>query len=190
MQPSKVVEGINEKNPKAQLWVQETFFFRILNTVRKITHGSRESEDITRDVFISLWETPKHFKSVPRIYAFVYRIAVNESISHNKKREIERRHSENVNTYYLNLEEKNRKNAETDERFNYIMTKAIEVLPRQQKRVFLMAYVDRLSNKQIAKKLGSSVRTVETQKSDAYRTLKIEAMKDGRLYMFMLSFML
>jgi RNA polymerase sigma-70 factor (ECF subfamily) len=190
MQPLKVVEGINGKDPTAQLWVQDAFFFRLLNTVKKFTHGSPESEDILMGVFICLWETSDTFKSVRGIYRFLYRIAERESLKHKKDREIEKRHSENLNTHFLNLEEKSRKNAEINDRFNYIMSKAIEVLPRRQKQVFLMAYRDLKSNEQIAKQLGSSIRTIETQKSHAYRTLKIEARKDGMFYMFMLSFVL
>jgi RNA polymerase sigma-70 factor (ECF subfamily) len=190
MQPLKVVEGINERNPKVQLWVRDTFFFRIFITVKKITRGSQESEEITRDVFTSFLEHPGPFKSVPHIYKFLYTTARNKSLNHNEKLDIKKRHADGLKSYYQKLEAENRKNAEANDQFNYLVCKAIEILPRQQKQVFLLYYVNRLKNIQIAKRLGMSKRTVETQKTNAHRNLKIEVRKDGMHYIFILSFSL
>jgi RNA polymerase sigma-70 factor (ECF subfamily) len=184
MQPLTVVEGINNRNPDAQTWVYETFFTRILNTVKKITHGSPDAYDITSDVFIILMTHDEPFETVPKIYEFAYSTAVKKSINHNKKQNIRQSHTEEVKNHFKNIEEQNRKNAESDDHFNHLMYLAEESLPRQCKQVFLLHYNDHLKNPQIAEKLGISKRTVETHMTKAYQILRIEFRKDGDRYIF------
>jgi RNA polymerase sigma factor (sigma-70 family) len=190
MQPLTVVEGINEKDPKVFEWVFYAFFPQILNTVRKTTGGSVLSEDITTDVFVALWEHDKFFETLPAISQFLYRVAINKSVNDNKKRNTAERHAEGVKTHYLNIEEQNRENAETDDRFKRIMYEEVEKLPRVTKRAFKLYYIYGLKNDQIARKMSITKRTAETHKTNAHKFLKIEVKKNGRYFIFILSFIL
>ena len=190
MQPLTVVEGINNRDPEAQAWVYETFYTRILNTVKRITGGSPYSYDITSDVFVILITHEEPFESVPKIYEFAYITATNKSINHNKDRDKKKSHADDVKTHFQNIEEKNRENAEADDHFNHLMYLASEILPRQCKQVFQLSYIYRMKNAQIAEKLGSSKRTVETQKTRAYQLLRIEIRKNGKRYIFSITLIL
>lgn len=169
-----------------QKWVFETFFTRILNTVKKITNDSPNSGDITTDVFAVLFTQSKPFESFRNIYQYAYRTATNMSIDHNKERKRNDAQNDEVDIiyHYQNIARKNRENAETDDRFSHLMYLAEETLPRQCKQVFLLHYNDHLKNAQIAEKLGITKRTVETHMTTAYRILRIEVRKDGDRYIF------
>jgi RNA polymerase sigma-70 factor (ECF subfamily) len=190
MQPLTVVEGINNRDPEAQTWVYETFFTRILNTVKRITHGSPDSHDITSDVFVIIMTHTEPFESVPKIYEFAYSIAEKKSINHNKKQNKIENHAGSLINHFENIEEKNRKNAETDDQYNHMMYLASETLPRQCKQVFQLHYIYRLKNAQIAKKLGITKRTVETHMTKAYQILRIEVKKNGKRYIFSITLIL
>ena len=190
MQPLTVVEGINAKDPKIQTWVYETFFPRILNQVKKITHGSSYADDITEDVFVVLLTHEKPFESYRKIYQFAYRTATNLSIDHNKDRDDVKNHEAGIIDHFKNIEEQNRENAEIEDQYNQVMYVAGETLPRQCKQVFQQHYIYRLKNEQIGKKFGISKRTVETHMTKGYQTLRIEVKKKGKLYIFSITLIL
>ena len=190
MQPLTVVEGINNRDPVAQKWVFETFHTRILNRVKRVTGGSPYADDITSEVFAILMRQTKPFESVPKIYQFAYATANNKSINHNNDQNKKKRHAADVINHIENIEEQNRENAEIDDHYNHLMYLANEILPRQCKQVFQLSYIYRMKNAQIAKKLGSSKRTVETQMTRAYQILRIEVRKKGKRYIFSITLIL
>ena len=192
MQPQVVVDGFNQnpKDTKIWNWVYKTYFPQILNTVRKTTGGSPYSEDITTDVFVVLWQEIGPFETVPGILEFLNTVAVRKSLNENRKQETADRHAEGVKTFYLNIEERNRENAEIDDHYNHVMYVDVEKLPRVRKRVFKLSYIERLTNEQIALKQGISKRTVETHMTHAYRFLRIEVKKSGGYFTFTLFFIL
>ena len=135
MQPLEVVEGFNKipKDTKVWNWVYGTYFPQILNTVRKTTGGSPYSEDITTDVFVVLWQETGPLNTVPGILQFLNTIAIRKSLNENRKQDTAERHAEGVRRYYLNIEERNRENAEIDDHYNHLMYVDVEKLPRVSK---------------------------------------------------------
>ena len=192
MQPLEVLEGFNKipKDTKVWNWVYGTYFPQILNTVRKTTGGSPYSEDITTDVFVVLWQETGPFITVPGILEFLNTVAVRKSLNENRKQDTAERHAEGVRRYYLNIEERNRENAEIDDHYNHLMYVDVEKLPRVRKLVFKLSYFEKLTNEQIALKQGISKRTVETHMTQAYRFLRIEVKKSGGYFTFTLFFVL
>jgi RNA polymerase sigma-70 factor (ECF subfamily) len=190
MQPLTVVEGINAKDPKVQTWVYETFFPRILNQVKKVTHGSLYSDDIAEDVFVVLLTHERPFESYRKIYQFAYRTATNMSIDHNNDRDDFKNNEAGIIEHFKNIEEQNRENAEIEDQYNQVMYVAGETLPRQCKQVFQHSYLYKLKNEQIGKKFGISKRTVETHMSKAYQVLRIEVRKDGERFIFSITLIL
>ena len=56
---------------------------------------------------------------------------------------------EGVKEHFLNIEEQNRENAETEDHYNRVMYVAGEKLPRVHRYIFQLPYIDRLKNEQI-----------------------------------------
>jgi RNA polymerase sigma-70 factor, ECF subfamily len=190
MLPQKVVAGFNRREDPAIVWIYEAYFTRILNTVKKTTRGSSDAYDLTQDVFLALLEYPGQFTSTRKIYQYLYRAASFNSQDHLKHQEVVKNNAPHISNYYKDLPDQNRKNAEINDRFNHLMYLATEKLPRVSKQVFLLFYTKNQKNKQIAKTLGISEKTVETHKTYAYRMLKLEVKKSGNSYMFTLTLLL
>jgi RNA polymerase sigma-70 factor, ECF subfamily len=188
MQPDLVVDGINHKDNIVRQWVYDTYFPETLNVVKKITRGSPYSEDLTKEVFLVLMEQPGTFETLSQISQFLNTTARNLSTHHNTDRDVEKRHADGLYEHYMNIEDQNIKNAESDNYFKRLMCEEIEKLPRVARYVFKLSYLEGLKNGQIARKLGISKRTVETHKSYGYKFLRIEVKKSGRYFIFTLSF--
>ncbi|MDP9040391.1 MAG: sigma-70 family RNA polymerase sigma factor [Bacteroidota bacterium] len=190
MLPQKVVAGFNRKEDKAFTWIYESYFTRILNTVKKFTLDSSEAFDLTQDVFLVLWEYQGQFDSLRKIYQYLYRTATNDFQDHKKKKSTAKNNEAYVTEYYQNLEDQSRINAESSDQFNHLMYLANEKLPPVCKQVFLLYYTKNQRNKQIAKILGIKNKTVESHKTYAYKMLKLEVKKSGNTYMFTLTLLL
>lgn len=137
-------------------------------------------EDLAQNVFIRFWEKRHQIKVTSSVKAYLNRMAINEAIGYlrkNKKWDIEEvtpntptQSASSVEEQYLHTE------LETK------ITNAIDSLPPKCRAVFQMSRFDDLTYREIAEKLGISIKTVENQMGKALRVLRTK-MK-GYLHIF------
>lgn len=137
-------------------------------------------EDLAQNVFIRFWEKRNQIKVTSSVKAYLNRMAINEAIGYlrkNKKWDIEEvtpntptQSASSVEEQYLHTE------LETK------ITNAIDSLPPKCRAVFQMSRFDDLTYREIAEKLGISIKTVENQMGKALRVLRTK-MK-GYLHIF------
>ncbi len=58
----------------------------VYNLALKIVKDSEDAEDITQSVFVKAYEKLDTYNPVYKFFSWVYRIALNESLSHTKRR--------------------------------------------------------------------------------------------------------
>jgi len=58
----------------------------IYNVAIRISGDYDDAEDITQSVFIKVWEKLDTYKPKFKFYSWIYRMAINESLNHIKKR--------------------------------------------------------------------------------------------------------
>jgi len=131
-------------------------------------------EDLAQNVFIRLWEKRHKINITSSLGAYLRRMAINEALGHlrkNKNVHIEKltpitpqKETENTETNYLHQELQEQ------------IAAAIDTLPPKCRRVFQLSRYEGLTYREIAEKLGISVKTVENQMGKALRVLR-EKMK-------------
>jgi len=167
---------------KKEVKAYEELFFkyhgRLVLFALKFTGDLQSAKDIVQDTFLNLWEKVDNINLSPKAYLF--QSVKNNSL--NYKRHLKKGASvrdelsfkinaiENLayfdfsDPYYSLLElEMKEKIQET-----------IESLPPKCLQVFNMSRKDYLQNKEIAKKLGVSVKAVEKHISKALSVLRLE----------------
>jgi len=124
--------------------------------IRRMVIIHEDADDLTQDTFIKVWQNLSHFNRQSKFYTWIYRIAVNETITFlNKKKRF----------YYLPLihyEESLANSLKADPLFNgdkieLLLQKAILTLPQKQRLVFNMKYYDNMKYEDMSKILGTSV---------------------------------
>ena len=134
--------------------------------------GSRAiAEELVQDVFLRVWERRESLDSQQSITGYLYRAARNQASNHLKHRGLADR-SRHAIVLSLRPAE-----TATDEeaRFNEIAgvaQEAIDELPTRCREIFLLSRHAELSYAEIARLLGLSVKTVETQMGRALKTLR------------------
>lgn len=59
----------------------------VFNVVLNMVQHFEEAEEITQDVFVDVYRKPDSFRGEAQVSTWLYRIAVNKSIDHLRKRQ-------------------------------------------------------------------------------------------------------
>ena len=129
---------------------------RIYYFVRRMVVNHDDADDVVQNIFIKVWNNLGSFREDSKLYTWLYRIAVNESLSFLKSKKL--RSFLSLSTVETEL----LKSARSDEYFdgNEIqkrLREAILRLPNKQQLVFNMRYFDEMSYDEISEVLGTSV---------------------------------
>jgi RNA polymerase sigma-70 factor (family 1) len=119
-------------------------------TYVKSTH---QAQDIVQEVFIKIWQSRKQLPKVERFDSFLFIIARNHIVSELRKKTILPLHDD-----ALNVEEKNYlpDKALSQKNLAALIARAIELLPQQQKKAYLLSRDMGLSHEEIAENMQVS----------------------------------
>ena len=116
---------------------------RLYWQIRKMVLSHDDANDILQDVFIKAWTNIDNFRGESKLTTWLYRIAINESITFlNKKRNQNNISVDDEDSFLLNT-------LEGDEYFDgdeaqKLLQQAILTLPEKQRLVFQMKYFDEM----------------------------------------------
>jgi RNA polymerase sigma-70 factor (ECF subfamily) len=136
----------------------EAYQERVYWKVRKIVIDHEDANDVTQDVFIKIWQNLDKFRADSKLYTWIYRIAVNESLTFIQKKRKKNQISLEDNQLLVNSFDKGVKSGYIDgEEIELKLQKAILQLPDKQRLVFDMRYFDKLSYEDISEITGTTV---------------------------------
>jgi RNA polymerase sigma-70 factor (family 1) len=183
-----LLQQVAKGNKKAFETIYNRHYISIFYFARRFVADQKAAEDITTETFLKLWERRAHFSGQEGIRAFLHTAAKNACLNHLRSETRQSTHHREL-AYLLNQAGA----AELDEQqitariYQYIYTE-IEKLPAQVKKVFKMAYIEGLSNQEIADRLEINNQSVRNHKANALRSLRV-ALWDKDLYEVMLVFL-
>ena len=148
----------------------------VYNTVLGIVQQQEDAEEITQDVFLKVYEALENFRGDSQLKTWIYKIAVNKSLDHTRKRK----------KFFWRLfgEEKEEKNFNAIPDFDHpgvsvsrkedaaMLFKALNLLPPQQKAAFVLQKLEAQSVKEIAAILDVSEKAAESLLSRANKSLQ------------------
>lgn len=138
----------------------------------RYTENLDDAEDIVQQAFSDVWEKLTGGTPVQNLKAYMYQAVRNRSLSLIANRQAHCEAAELTDLEDLTEEERIIR-SERDAR----LWTAIDHLPTEQKRIFLLSKRDGLTYQEIATELGISIKTVEHQISKALKTLRETAIK-------------
>lgn len=144
---------------------------RVYWQVRRIVIDHDDSNDVVQNVFIKVWKNLENFKEASRLYTWLYRIAVNESLTFLKqKRALLFVPFEKVE-YGLS-----RKLADDNyfkgEEIQKKLQQAILTLPEKQRIVFNMKYFEDMKYDDMAEVLDTSVGALKASYHHAVKKIE------------------
>jgi RNA polymerase sigma-70 factor (ECF subfamily) len=142
-----------------------------------------EADDLTQEVFIKLYDSINSFRGDSKFYTYIYKMAMNHSLNHLKKRHImfSKKGDFSKEIYNLKSDEKN-----SDEIYDsYNKTKNLEeailTLPDQQRAVFNLRYYENLTYEEISNILNKSIGGLKANYFHAIKKIE-EHLKKKRIF--------
>ena len=129
---------------------------RLYWQIRKMVVSHEDADDLLQNTFLKAWNSIELFRGDAKLSTWLYRIAINESITFlNKERQKNNVSIDDDDSFLLN-------NIETDPWFDgdelqLKLQRAIARLPEKQRIVFNMRYFDEMKYEEISEILGTSV---------------------------------
>ena len=137
--------------------------------VYRLTESAELTEEIVQDVFLKIWMSREALVEVNQFSAYLFVVSKNQAL--NALRKIAR---ERVRQQAWVQENGPAETGDDRQGYYYsLIDKAIEQLPAQQQKVYLLSRHERLKHREIAERMGISSETVKK-----YMQLAIASISD------------
>jgi RNA polymerase sigma factor (sigma-70 family) len=143
---------------------------RVYWQVRRIVIDHDDANDVVQNVFIKVWKNLENFKEASRLYTWLYRIAVNESLTFLKQKraplfvpfeKVERGLTRKIDDNYFKGDEIEKK-----------LQQAILTLPEKQRIVFNMKYFEDMKYDDMSEVLDTSVGALKASYHHAVKKIE------------------
>jgi RNA polymerase sigma-70 factor (ECF subfamily) len=126
------------------------------------------------DIFAILFAGHGRFANRESIRSLLNQIGVNHCLNYLKKREKKTKRTTEFIDESMVPDDRTVERAEDRATCYSLVYRAIQKLPDDKRRFFLLSFKEDLSNQQLAERLGISVQTVANKKTIILKTLKDE----------------
>lgn len=153
----------------------KTYYAPLCLFVRQYISDLDEGEEIVQGFFLKLWEDRNKIIIATTVRSYLYGAIKNRCLNYIKHQKIKQQHvSEVLNT---NASEKHASNFFMEVDLMKKIEASIDSLPPRRKEIFVLSREQGLKYREIAEKLGISIKTVEAQMGQALKDLR-EKLKD------------
>ena len=168
---SNLLERIAQRDERAFRSVYESYYPKIYTYALRYLKSETDAEEVVHEVFLKLWLRDAHALPVKNLGQYLQTITRNRSLDILRRKVLENRsdlatavtwhedHNETEELIILNDTKK-------------VLENGVELLPAQQKQVYLLCREEGLKYEQVAERLNISPATVHTHMKLALKFLR------------------
>ena len=145
------------------------YFPKLLGFVFKMTKTRHTAEELVQEVFVKLWQ--KREDEIQNLGGWLHTVASNLTINYLRRLARENRLYSEMKASTILYTESTKETIEFHESVA-LFEKALEKLPPQQKKVYIMTHKEGLSRDEIAEKLDVSPNTVKNHLLQATKEIR------------------
>ncbi|MBU2997088.1 sigma-70 family RNA polymerase sigma factor [Cellulophaga baltica] len=168
---NKLLQKIAEGDQKALHSLYHLYNKKVYNTALGYLQNVEESEEITQDVFLTVFNKACSFKGNSKVSTWIYRITINKSLNQLEKRNRRPTSDRELKEHYKIDFEHPGVLLEHKEKSKYLFA-VIDTLAEKQKTAFILSYVENLPRQEVADIMNTSLKSVESLLQRAKSNLK------------------
>jgi RNA polymerase sigma-70 factor (family 1) len=130
-----------------------------------------EAEDVVQQVFVKFWEQSATLELQYSPKSYLYKMVYNRCLNNIRNAQVQEKYKK-YNA--LQLEKGHESHPVIADELSERIKNALQILPKECRRVFEMSRFEELKYREIAEKLGISIKTVETQMGKALKLMRVE----------------
>ena len=168
-----LIQKLQEGNQEIWKELVNKYSDRLFTYALSLSFDHSIASDIVQQVFISFYEFRYKLNPKYSIESFLYKSTYNKFITeYHKNKSLTRLHEQ----YYYILEQNLNNNSDEDlSKSVDLMNSLIHDLPEKTKMIFCLKKINGLTNKEIARHNGISLKTVEAHITKAFKLLREKA---------------
>ena len=165
---NRMVEGDKE----AFKFFFEKYYTDLCNLMNFYLHNPEISEEIVQDIFVYFWEKKENIEIKSSVKSYLIKASKNKGLNYFRNEKIRLNIQEKLVKINGNYFDELPENSFDAQQLRELIDKSVNSLPPKCREIFILAKKKELSYKDIAKKLGISVKTVENQMGKALKILR------------------
>lgn len=174
---------LTEGNLDAYRFLFDHYFTDLCNFLLIYLHSKELAEDIALDIFAFIWEKRQRQIIKTEFKSFLFSAAKNKAITLYRKENKKIFTSIDISESFMPIDSSAQFTIENNE-LRDLINEAILKLPPKSRQVYLMAWEENMSYKEIAVQLGLSIKTIENHIGIALHKLR-ESLKPYYKQLFM-----
>ena len=179
MNEDDLIERIRADDPLAFKDLFDSNVTLVYNVCFRMLSNQHDAEDVTQEVFLEAYKSLKRFRFESKLSTWLYRIAVNRSLNHQRTKKLNRWLFLGFSASEVGMDSHDFPSASEDnpdgvmekKDTERIVQKAIAKLPERQRTALLLHRYEELPYQDIAKIMNVSVASVESLLHRAKQTL-------------------
>lgn len=165
----QTIQSLRQGNHKAFEIVFKSYYAQIKLFTTGLIKSDADAEELTEELFVNLWVNRADINVEKSFNAYLHTIAYNMVMNFLRRKYVHNDYlKNNSNAQFCHSSEDELIARET----TLLMELAIEKMPDQRKQVFLLSKKEGLKNEEIAIRLQTTKRNVESQLSIALKELR------------------
>ena len=183
----KLIAGFRAGDMDAFRKIYESFCEPLYRFAFSYLKDSFEAEEIVQDVFLKVWEKREEVDEQKSFKSYLYRITVNKVFNELKHRVVKQKYEQHA----IGFDHHTGETPESAIQFQELNKKIeilLNLLPEQQRNIFILSRWKGLSNAEIAESLNLSIRTVENQIYRASKFIKLHLNDDYPIIILLIIF--
>lgn len=166
MEEHQIVERLRNKDNECLIEIINQYKRKVISLCYAYTQDYFEAEDLSQEVFITLYNNIVKFREECSLSTYIYKISMSKALDYKRKRSIK--------GFLTGLFNTNQQPLERDIDQKNHVRQCIGNLQRELKEVVVLYYYIGLNQKEISKVLNVSTKTVEGRIYRAKQRLRIE----------------
>lgn len=156
---NELINKIAKGNRNAFRMLYELYASKVYNMVLHRINDSNLAEDITQEVFLTIYSKSIQFRGDSKVGTWIYRIAYNKCMDELKK--INSTNQNQIN-YKLQLSQQDVSSSTSQQIELEILLNAINQLNENQKQAFTLTYLDKIPQQEVAEILNMNIKALES----------------------------
>jgi RNA polymerase sigma-70 factor (family 1) len=169
--PEELLLNISEGDHKAFAVLFKMYYKKVEEYIFRITDSELLTQEVVQDVFAKMWAGRGTIKEIKCFKAYLLVVARNHAFNCLKRIAREKqREKEWIHNTLKSISQETEESDGID--YNSLIDAAIELLPSQQKKVYLLSRVNKMKQEEIASELNIALETVKKHMVLALRFIK------------------
>ena len=169
-----LIKRCRDRDPRAMEQIVKRYQKQVYNTAYGIVGNREDAQDITQDVFLTVWNKISQFKQKSKFSTWIYQIAKNQSLNLKSKKKRRKTDAAEIDDTqaWVPVEEKTPETKVLADEQQKLLLEALDSLKEKHRIILVLREMESLSYDDIAQVLGCSVGRVKSRLHEARLALR------------------